>query len=140
MVLVVLRKWCNGRGIPLLVPDGERDKVVELIATRNLIVHNRAIVDDRFRKAIPQSKFVVGQKPVLEIDAFFEGLSLLNRIVTVSDGAIAGKFNLPSTEISKELKKRSETRWPASTDQPNPNDDSTEGSVAVAESQAGTAD
>lgn len=135
-----IEEWCNGRGIPLLVPNGERDKVVELIATRNLIVHNRAIVDDRFRKAIPQSAFVVGQERALEIDAFFDALSLLNRIVTVSDGAIASKFDLLRTEIPKELKKRSETRWPRSTDQPDPNeDDSTQGNIGVAESQAGAA-
>ena len=106
-----IEEWCNGRGIPLLVPDGERDRVVELIATRNLIVHNRAVVDDRFKKAVTSSPFDVGKQRTLEIDDFLDGLDLLNRIVTVSDGAIAGKFSLLRTEISTELAARSHTRW-----------------------------
>ncbi len=39
------------KGIPLLVPDGQLSAVVELIAVRNLIAHNRGVVDARFLKA-----------------------------------------------------------------------------------------
>lgn len=111
-----IEAWCTRRGIPLVVPDGDRDKVVELIAIRNLIVHNRGVVDDRFLKAVPSSGFREGEKRKLDGYYFFASLDLLNRIVSVSDGAIGGKFDLPRVEVPKELKARAELRWPKTED------------------------
>lgn len=107
-----LEEWCQSRGIPLLVPQGKRDQVVELIATRNLIVHNRGIVDERYRKAVASSKYSVGQQRDLEVDTFLSALELLNTVVRVTDSAIAGKFGLDQVNLRKEIRARAEQRWP----------------------------
>jgi hypothetical protein len=63
-----LEAWCNQRSIPLVVPHGQRERVVELIALRNIIVHNRGCVDERYRAAVPSSSTKVGDKRQLDVD------------------------------------------------------------------------
>ena len=107
-----LEDWCQSKGIPLLVPQGKRDQVVELIATRNLVVHNRSVVDERFRKAVPCSKFLVGQERQIEVQDLEEATSLLDTIVRITDSAIAGKFVIEQPSLRKVIAKRAEERWP----------------------------
>lgn len=108
-----LEAWCQSKGIPLVVPDGRRDDVVELIATRNLIVHNRGVVDSRYLKAVAGSKFKVGEKRTLEVDDLFHSMDLLNRVVSVSDASISGKFDLARENIRRALNRRAKDRWPS---------------------------
>lgn len=115
-----LEDWCQSKGIPLLVPQGRREQVVELIATRNLIVHNRGIVDERYRKAVPASSFAVGHLRTLEIQDFQAATDLLDTVVRITDSAVAGKFGISQLFLRKEIRKLSEERWPRPKDEDAP--------------------
>ncbi|HWA14382.1 MAG TPA: hypothetical protein VHA15_14920 [Burkholderiales bacterium] len=92
--------WCNDRGIPLQVSDGKSQEVVQYIATRNLISHNRGIVDERFLRAVPNSKFKVGEVRELTVNDYEHCLDLLSNTVRATDDASARKFKLRRTRVS----------------------------------------
>ena len=112
-----LEDWCKTRGIPLLFPEGKREKIVETIAIRNLIVHNRCIVDERYRKSTGDTRFKVGQARALDVEDFFETMKLLSKVIKVTDGAVSGKFGLEQIDIRTEITGRSEKKWPATSRQ-----------------------
>jgi hypothetical protein len=107
-----LEAWCTQRSIPLLVPHGQRERVVELIALRNIIVHNRGRVDERYRAAVPESSIALGGKRKLGADDLFGAVALLDSVVVTTDAAVSGKFRLPTTSIREEIQKRGMQRWP----------------------------
>jgi hypothetical protein len=107
-----LEEWCQSRGIPLLVPEGKREQIVELIATRNLIVHNRGIVDERYKKAVSTTKFALRQQRDLVVQDLLSAKELLDYVVNVTDGAIVAKFGLPQVNVRAELNTRSLKKWP----------------------------
>lgn len=116
-----LEDWCQSRGIPILVPEGKREHIVELIATRNLIVHNRGIVDERYRKAVPATKFETGKQRALEVEDLLSAKDLLDYVVNATDGAVSAKFGLPQVEVRAEVSARSQKRWPRrSSNRPQP--------------------
>jgi hypothetical protein len=57
---VDLQKWCTERGIQIRVSASRRPAVVELIATRNIIAHNRGLIDEGYIRAVRASKFQIG--------------------------------------------------------------------------------
>jgi hypothetical protein len=69
-----LEEWCTSKGIPLKVPAGSRTRVVELIATRNLIVHSRGRIDERYINAAAASREQLGEKRTLEIDDVLDAI------------------------------------------------------------------
>ncbi len=95
-----LERWYSKKGIPLEV-GSERLEVVELIATRNAIVHNRGRIDARYLKAVPKSAYKVGDMRKLEVEYLLNALSILNNVVSKSDGRIAEKFGLETIPFSK---------------------------------------
>lgn len=107
-----LEEWCKSRGIPLLVPDGKHTKIVEAIAIRNLIVHNRGVVDERYKKATGDTRFDVGSQRALDVEDFIGTTELLAKVVKITDGAVLGKFGLNQVNVRDELDERSEKRWP----------------------------
>jgi len=113
-----LENWCQQRSIPLLVPHGQRDRVVELIALRNIIVHNRGCVDERYRAAVPTSSLEIGEKRALDVEDLFSALDLLSSVVTITDAAVSGKFRLECVEVRNEVNKRGCARWNTEDAQP----------------------
>ena len=107
-----LEAWCTQRSVPLLVPHGQHDRVVELIALRNIIVHNRGRVDERYRAAVPSSSTKVGDKREIEVDDLFGAVALLDAVVATTDAAVAGKFRLSTVKIREEIQTRATERWP----------------------------
>ncbi len=92
-----LSAWCNDRGIPLKVPGGDHRAIVELLATRNLIAHNRCIVDERYLRITEDGNLKLGQKRGLEVDDLWRCLNLLHGTVLTTDVAAAKKFRLRRT-------------------------------------------
>lgn len=107
-----LEAWCTQRSIPLVVPPGGHDRVVELVALRNIIVHNRGYVDERYRTAVPSSSTEVGLKRKIEVDDLFGAVALLRAIVEATDTGVTSKFRLSTVNIRDEIRKRSIERWP----------------------------
>ena len=106
-----LEDWCQSKAIPLVVPDGKRMKIVELIALRNIIIHSRGAIDDRYKTAVRSSSFEVGKKRVLDVDDLLGAVELLDTVAKATDGAIAVKFGIEQQDVTAELASRSAERW-----------------------------
>lgn len=107
-----LEEWCTSRSIPLVVPDGNRSQLVEYIALRNIVVHNRGRIDERYADAVPSRRGEVGKKRGISVDDLFRAMDILNRVAVYTDSALAGKFSLPQVDVRSELDQRSKDRWP----------------------------
>lgn len=101
-----LKDWCDSRGIPLLVPDGQMESITNLIALRNLIVHNRCVVDAKYLRTVGDSELEIGDSVEIDVDDVFERLNLLNTIVNTTDAAVCGKFGIERVEVSRLLQER----------------------------------
>lgn len=96
-----LQNWCQKRGIPLTVPAGKLDEVIELIATRNLVGHNRGVVDQKYLRIVKGSRFQIGERRRLESDELFAAITLLGQIVETTDEAVASIFGLEVSPLRK---------------------------------------
>lgn len=101
-----LRDWCTRRGIPLAVRDHDFKDVVELIATRNVIAHNRGVVNDLYASLVANPVFAQGDLRCLQKEDLDKCRLLLGRVVDDSDSAIAAKFSLDTAPISSILKEQ----------------------------------
>lgn len=98
-----LEEWCADRGITIVIRNDRKHEIVEIIATRNLIVHSRCLVDDRYVKSVRDSKLTVGQARNLEVNILFNALSLMNNVVRETDQTSAGKFGLDVSSIANSV-------------------------------------
>jgi hypothetical protein len=94
-----LQRWCVERGIQIKVSASRQADVVELIATRNIIAHNRGLIDERYIRNVAWSKLKIGTCRVLYGEYLFEAFSLLGGIVYKTDTAARSKFGLPAVKI-----------------------------------------
>lgn len=94
-----LRSWCAERGLQIEVPAAHSDAVIELIATRNVIAHNRGVVDERYLRTVQNPRFGLGEVRKLEVDDLLSALALLHRIVAETDQCAAEKFRLPTGRL-----------------------------------------
>lgn len=93
-----LADWCSKQGIPLVVSAGQLPAVVELVATRNVIAHNRAVIDQKYLGIVKQSRFKIGEIRRLTIDDIAGTVSLLDDVVGVTDPAISSAFGIETLE------------------------------------------
>lgn len=91
-----LQSWCAERGLQIQVPPPHSDAVIELIATRNVIAHNRGLVDEKYLRTVPTPRFNLGEVRKLEVGDLLGALALLHRIVSETDLLAAEKFQLPT--------------------------------------------
>lgn len=82
------------------IPPGRLKDVVEIAATRNVVVHNRSRIDERYLRAVPTSGAKAGELRELTVDYLFEAKELLFTIVAQTDEAVACKYGLPSIAIA----------------------------------------
>jgi hypothetical protein len=93
-----IRDWCSGRGIPIVVRDEQLPRVVDYIATRNVIAHNRGVVDRRYVSTV-QSNFNVGDVRTIGTNELWGAASTLTSVVIQTDAAVASKFGLAVAEF-----------------------------------------
>lgn len=84
------------------MPGSRLAQVVELIATRNIIAHNRCIVDERYIRSVRHPSFSFGARRSLHVDYFYAAKALLDKIVYSTDRSAQKKFSLPKTKIKGE--------------------------------------
>jgi hypothetical protein len=94
-----LQEWCTERGIQIDVPTSRHATVIEVVATRNIIAHNRGFIDERYARTVGIPKSQVGTQRLLSVDYFFSSFSLLNDVVFKTDAAASSKFGLPTVNI-----------------------------------------
>jgi uncharacterized protein YutE (UPF0331/DUF86 family) len=93
-----INEWCKKKGIPLEVSD-KLDIMVEFIALRNIIVHNRTIIDKKFISTVKRTDLKIGEKFKITTDYFFEAIKVINQVVIRTDRKILEKFNLEKYTI-----------------------------------------
>ncbi|MFE2486138.1 hypothetical protein ACFXGR_23130 [Streptomyces mirabilis] len=82
-------------GMTLHSSEDDWTSLNEAVAVRNIIVHRRAIIDERFLWSIKDSKLTVGQKYEVPREKLAQAMKCTMRIVHDFDSRIAEKFDLP---------------------------------------------
>ena len=95
-------------GFSLLEQDEELEHAVRIVEMRNLIVHNRAVVNRRFLSRLPNFPAKLGETLELRSDDVFDDLEFLGQSCADIDERAALKFGLPRP-ISRESLIRSVT-------------------------------
>jgi tRNA G37 N-methylase TrmD len=95
-----IKQWYEGKGIPLIVKSEDNQKIIELIATRNIIVHNRGRIDEKYLRTVSTSTYKIGDYRLLVGGDLISTLSILNSIVSSTDQAITQKFNLDTIDFA----------------------------------------
>ena len=91
-----LQGWCTERGIPIVLPAArQRYELPEIIATRNIIVHNRGSVDEKYLDASAKPSFKIGEPRRLEPADFLGVSQLMSECVLQTDAAAVSKFDVP---------------------------------------------
>jgi hypothetical protein len=98
-----IKEWCNKRGIPVTVSDAETSKVVDFIATRNVIAHNRGVVDERYVRSVHDTVFRRGELRKLEHGDVWSCAFALTDTVIRTDAAVAEKFGLKRATFAPSL-------------------------------------
>lgn len=47
------------------------DTLIEIIATRNIITHNRGLIDEKYLRTVNCSDYKFGERRELEVEYFF---------------------------------------------------------------------
>lgn len=94
-----IEEWCVSNGIPITVANDLKPDIIEFIAIRNIIVHNRCLVDEKYLKAVPSTKYKLGELRKLNLDVLFHAINTLGDIVSQTDQNSINKYSLEKTEI-----------------------------------------
>ena len=70
-------------------------RATRIVEQRNVIVHNRAIVNRLFLSRVSESRFKLGEQIKLDGDPFLDDMEFLARCVADIDTRAATKFGLP---------------------------------------------
>jgi hypothetical protein len=80
-----------------LVPDAETfDEIIYIVEVRNLIAHNRAVVNRLFLQRVKDESLKLEKQIVLDVDPLFENLDVLAHSVADVDQRAVAKWSLPS--------------------------------------------
>lgn len=96
-----IEEWCRASGIPLTVNKDFKNKLKEFIAIRNIIVHNGCIVDEKYLRVAPQSKYEKGSLRKLAVDELNDAINIFSEIVKQTDKKSIDKFNLQESMLNK---------------------------------------
>lgn len=95
-----VQEWCKERGIPLELPDDRYETIIEYIAIRNIIIHNRGFVDERYVQSIKNTPFKNGMKRNLSVNNLYDAIKDFSSIVQHTDEKSYNKFQLETVELS----------------------------------------
>jgi hypothetical protein len=87
-------------GFALLPKEADLAHAVRLVATRNLIAHNRAIVNPKFTRQIPNTEYAIGEKLWLGGPDLLADLRFLQAAACDIDGRAALHFGLPRKSLT----------------------------------------
>jgi hypothetical protein len=91
-------------GFKFFTSDDDFQTAVRTIAWRNLIVHNRAVVNNTFLRRVSSCKQKVGDRLRLTVDDAFAGIQSLARAVGDADVRAADKWGLDRSVAAQDLR------------------------------------
>jgi hypothetical protein len=90
-----IEKWCFDKlGLQLVETEEERNNLIELIETRNLFVHNRGKIGNKYLKNVPNTTFILGKERLIYLDYLVDSITLVLGCGLKFDENISKKFNL----------------------------------------------
>jgi hypothetical protein len=97
--------WLQERLGLTLFDDGRGlDRAVRFVEVRNLIVHNRAVVNEIFRSRVPDHPAKLGEGLKFDVDDVFDDLEFLGMAVASIDERAVSKFHLEATVSRQDLR------------------------------------
>jgi hypothetical protein len=88
-------------GLTLFDAEADLARAVELVEQRNLITHNRGIINRLFLSRVPNSAaYKFGSQLVLNTDAVFDGVEFLASIATAIDERAVAKWGIETAPLS----------------------------------------
>jgi hypothetical protein len=88
----------KGLGFRLFTDEGVSSRVGYALAARNLIVHNRGVVNRRFLRAVGNSSVPIGEPLILDTAGVMDHVDVLARSVLDIDDRAAAAFGLPRSQ------------------------------------------
>jgi len=85
-------------GVKLFEEAEELQKTVELVAIRNLVAHNRGVVNARFLRLVPTYRKSEGEEIWLDADDYFEATEFLDNVARRIDEVAIAHFHLAPGE------------------------------------------
>lgn len=82
-------------GFDLFASDDELEHAVRVIEDRNLIVHNRAVVNRTYVRRVPDADTGVGERLTFEFEGVFRDIEFLAEAAVHADARAATKWGLP---------------------------------------------
>lgn len=77
------------------------DRIVHLVEIRNLIAHNRGVVNRTYKRRVGDDSLVVGARIELDVNDVFDDLERLAGSVADIDARAVAKWALPSSEFER---------------------------------------
>ena len=90
----LLKYLLDRLGFELYAEESARRQSIRIVEVRNLIVHNRGIVNRVFQSRLPDSKEALGQSLDLDVDTVFSDMYFLAASAFDIDAHAANKFGL----------------------------------------------
>jgi hypothetical protein len=95
-----LNEYCSDKlKLPLCVSEGELRTAAVIVEKRNLLTHNRGIVNKRFLERVPDCQVGIGDKLIIHEGEAGEELAFLCEAVFSLDKRACGKFGVQQNEI-----------------------------------------
>jgi len=87
--------WLEERlGVDLFDENDEKEIIIELIETRNIIVHNRGKIGTKYLKNVKSTRFKIGELRKIDIEYFARSAVFLILFLKSFDQKISKKFKL----------------------------------------------
>ncbi|HEY8601531.1 MAG TPA: hypothetical protein VIL85_24100 [Thermomicrobiales bacterium] len=97
----LLKYWSKRMGFRLLETTEAVDRMVCLIEQRNVIVHNRAVVNRIFLSKVPNSPATIGERLHLASSDVYADLGFLAGSICGIDSRAIAHFDLPHRKLPK---------------------------------------
>jgi len=82
-------------GFSLFDSPGDLERAMRLVEDRNLIVHNRAVVNSTYLRRLPGSGRRIGERLVFDVNATFADVDFLAKMAVLADVRATEKWSLP---------------------------------------------
>ena len=106
---IELENWFEKRmGVKLDVKN--TDQLIEVLETRNIIVHNKCIINKKYNSKVLDHIYNIGDMRVLDVNYLFNSSKLMVNLITRIDTIMLNKFHLHSFDLNKYFQEKTENR------------------------------
>ncbi len=93
------RRWCDSKGIPFDVKQKEVPTIKEMLATRNIIVHNRCLINKAYINIVGKTAFSEGEKREIKLSYLNKAYDSLTKVVFDTDLMVIEKYGVKSSKF-----------------------------------------